>query len=264
VQVYNDVANISPPATYVRRPESSVYFTDDETFNFTIDTYNFNKDTQFHLEIQMRNTNTGAASRTYVTAGLNNPRANVITGTDIQSNTVTSDNFFIFAPGAQIQEAGLSNTSLGSTATYQKLFTPVEYNLTDAEANVDYSIDAVAGVVGSLPPVSGSGGSYSIAFRIRANVTYQYSGNTSTYTYDYFPASSTFGLFDPNPPSAFIPAGGVITMDPGEFIPGDPNGKLKSANIWLEGYNTMGNAITGRGFDDIKYQLLKINKGNRI
>jgi hypothetical protein len=53
-------------------------------------------------------------------------------------------------------------------------------------------------------------------------------------------------------------------MDPGEFIPGDPNGKLKSANIWLEGYNTMGNAITGRGFDDIKYQLLKINKGNRI
>lgn len=265
VQIYNDSANASPPATYVRRPETgTTYFTDDETFNFTIDSYNLNKDTQFHMEIKMRDTKTGAASRTYVTAGLNNPRANVITGTDIQSNTVTSDNFFIFAPGAQIQEAGLSNTSLGTTATYQKLFTPVEYNLTDAEANVDYSIDAVAGVVGSLPPVSGSGGGYSISLRIRANVTYQYSGNTSTYTYDYTPATSTFGLNDPYPPSAFIPAGGVITMDPGEFIPGDPNGTLKSANIWLEGYNTMGSAIVGRGFDDIKYQLLKINKGNRI
>ena len=105
-----------------------------------------------------------------------------------------------------------------------------------------------------MPPVSGSGGGYSLGFRIRANVTYKYSGNSSTYNYDYYPATSTVGLDDPYPPTAFIPAGGVITLNPDEFFPGDPNGTLVSANIWLEGYNTMGNAIAGRGYEGIKYQ----------
>ncbi len=117
--------------------------------------------------------------------------------------------------------------------------------------------------MGSLPPVSGSGGGYTIAFRTKANVTYKYSGNSSTYTYDYTPASSVLNLDDPYPPTAFIPAGGVITLNPAEFFPGDANGTLVSANIWLEGYNTMGNAIAGRGFEGMKYQFLKLNKGKK-
>ena len=264
IQVYNDDSSSSPPATYIRQPPDGLrYFLDDETFNFSIDTYNFNKDTTFHLEIKMRDTNTGAASRTYITAGLNSPRANVISGDDIQSNTITSDNFFVFAPGAQIQDGGLANTSLPGNVVWRQLITPVEYDLRGADANVDYSLDAVAEVVGSLPPVSGSGGGYTVGFRTRMNVTYQYSGNTSTYDYDYTPATSIFNLDDPYPPTAFIPAGAVVTLNPDEFFPGDPNGTLVSANIWVEGYNTMGSAITGRGFEGIKYQFLKINKGKR-
>ena len=115
-----------------------------------------------------------------------------------------------------------------------------------------------------MPPTSGSGGGYSLGFRLRANVTYQYSGNTSTYNYDYFPATSTYGGDDPYPPPLFMPASGKITLNPNQFTPGDANGIPISANIWVEGYSTLGSAIVGRGFEGIKYQLLKINKGNRL
>jgi hypothetical protein len=267
VQVYNDDASSSPPATYIRQPPTGFsYFADDETFNFTIDTYNFNRDTTFHLEIKMRDTGTGAASRTYITAGLNSPRANVISGDDIQSNTITSDNFFVFAPGAQIQDADQANYSVSfpGTDTYHMVLDPIEYDMRDAETG-EYSLDVIAGVVGSLPPVSGSGGGYVIALKPFANATFQYSGNSTTYTVDYNDLSfSRLSYDDPYPPSPFIPVNTKITFDPDEGIYGDPNGLFISANIWLKGTNTMGNAIAGRGFDQIKYQLIKITKGNRL
>jgi hypothetical protein len=256
VQVYNDDASSSPPATFVRQPETGSYFLDDEVFNFTIDTYNFNKDTQFHLEIKMRDTITGAASRTYVTAGLNNPRANVI----------DADDFIIFAPGAQIQDADQSNYSVSfpGTDAYHMVLDPVQYDMRDAETG-EYSLDVIAGVVGSLPPVSGSGGGYVIAMKPFANATFQYSGNSTTYTVNYNDLSfSRLSYDDPYPPGPFIPVNTKITFDPGAGIYGDPNGLFISANIWLKGTNTMGNAIAGRGFDQIKYQLIKITKGNRI
>jgi hypothetical protein len=265
VQVYNDDASSSPPATYIRQPPTGLtYFLDDEIFNFTIDTYNFNKDTEFHLEIKMRDTITGAASRTYVTAGLNSPRANVISGDDIQSNTITSDNFFIFAPGAQIQDADQENYGITfpGTDALHPVLDPIQYNLTGAETG-EYSFDVVAGVVGSLPPTSGSGGFYVISLKPFANATFKYSGNATTYTTEYNDLSfSRLNFEDPYPPSPFIPVNTKIIFDPDAGIYGDPNGTLVRANIWLKGTNTMGNAIAGRGFDQIKYQLIKINKGN--
>jgi hypothetical protein len=214
----------------------------------------------------MRDTGTGAASRTYITAGLNSPRANVISGDDIQSNTITSDNFFVFAPGAQIQDADQANYSVSfpGTDTYHMVLDPIEYDMRDAETG-EYSLDVIAGVVGSLPPVSGSGGGYVIALKPFANATFQYSGNSTTYTVDYNDLSfSRLSYDDPYPPSPFIPVNTKITFDPDEGIYGDPNGLFISANIWLKGTNTMGNAIAGRGFDQIKYQLIKITKGNRL
>ena len=256
VQVYNDSASASPPATFVRQPETGSYFLDDEVFNFTIDTYNFNKDTQFHLEIKMRDTITGAASRTYITAGLNNPRANVITG----------DDFIVFAPGAQIQDADQANysTFFPGTDTYHMVLDPIQYDMTGAETG-EYSLDVIAGVVGSLPPVSGSGGGYVIGLKPFANATFKYSGNSTTYTTEYNDLSSSrLSYNDPYPPGPFIPVNTKITFDPDAGIYGDPNGTLVRANIWLKGTNTMGSAVVGRGFDQIKYQLIKITKGNRL
>jgi len=277
VAVVNSTGNATP-VVYTQTPtavtSTNGYFTDDEFYNFSIGTASLVKDAPIYLEIQMQDTGSGAASRTFTTATLNilpvntvdgntDIKPGTVTGNVIAPNTITANNFIIFAPGAQIQEGGLANTSLPGNVVYRKLITPVEYDLRGLEANVDYSIDAVAEVVGSLPPVSGSGGGYTIAFRTKANVTYKYSGNSSTYTYDYTPASSVLNLDDPYPPTAFIPAGGVITLNPAEFFPGDANGTLVSANIWLEGYNTMGNAIAGRGFEGMKYQFLKLNKGKK-
>ena len=170
----------------------------------------------------------------------------------------------MFAPGAQIQDADQANYSavFPGTDTLHPVLDPIQYNMTGAETG-EYSLDIIAGVVGSLPPASGNGGGYVISLKPFANATFKYSGNATTYTVEYNDLSfSRLSYEDPYPPSPFIPVNTKIIFDPDAGIYGDPLGTLVRANISLKGTNTMGAAIVGRGFDQIKYQLIKINKGN--
>ena len=267
VQVYNDVATTSPPATYTRRPESGVYFTDDETFNFTIDTYNFNKDTQFHLEIQMRNTNTGAASRTYVTAGLNNPRANVITGGDIQNNTINTNNFVFFAPGAQIQEADQANYSVffPGTDALHPVLDPIQYDLSNAEQGV-YSVEVAAIPRGQTtdPNVSFQ---YYLGLAPMMNATFKYNSNSTTFTMSNIQldmSSTRQQYFAGESLPQLITVSTKVDLVANSVVGGPGNTSLVSANIWLLGTNTSDlEVVYGRGFEQIKYQFLKIAKSSK-
>jgi hypothetical protein len=268
VQVYNDAASASPPATYLRKPETGEsYFPDDETFNFTIDTYNFNKDTQFHLEIKMRDSKTGAASRTFVTAGLNNPRANVVSGDDIQNNTIGTNNFVFFAPGAQIQEADQANYSVffpGTDALHQ-ILDPIQYDLSNAEQGT-YSVEVAAIPRGQTtdPNVSFQ---YYLGLAPMMNATFKYNSNSTTFTMSNIQldmGSTRQQFFAGESLPYIITVSTKVELVANNTVGGPGNTSLVSANIWLLGTNTSDTEVVfGRGFEQIKYQFLKIAKSSK-
>ena len=268
VQIYNDSANASPPATYVRRPETgTTYFTDDETFNFTIDSYNLNKDTQFHMEIKMRDTKTGAASRTYVTAGLNNPRANVIDGGDIKTNTITNNNFVFFAPGAQIQEADQANYSIyfPGTDALHPVLDPIQYDMSNAEQGT-YSVEVAAIPRGQTtdPNVSFQ---YYLGLAPMMNATFKYNSNSTTFTMSNIQldmSSTRQQYFAGESLPQLITVSTKVDLVANSTVGGPGNTSLVSANIWLLGTNTSDlEVVYGRGFEQIKYQFLRISKSSK-
>jgi hypothetical protein len=268
VQVYNDAASASPPATYLRKPETGEsYFPDDETFNFTIDTYNFNKDTQFHLEIKMRDSKTGAASRTFVTAGLNNPRANVVSGDDIESNTITNNNFVFFAPGAQIQEADQANYSVffSNADALHQVLDPIQYDLSNAEQGT-YSVEVAAIPRGQTtdPNVSFQ---YYLGLAPMMNATFKYNSNSTTFTMSNIQldmGSTRQQFFAGESLPYIITVSTKVELVANSVVGGPGNTSLVSANIWLLGTNTSDTEVVfGRGFEQIKYQFLKIAKSSK-
>ena len=268
VQVYNDAASASPPATYLRKPETGEsYFPDDETFNFTIDTYNFNKDTQFHLEIKMRDSNTGAASRTFVTAGLNNPRANVVSGGDIQNNTIGTNNFVFFAPGAQIQEADQANYSVffSNVDALHQVLDPIQYDLSNAEQGT-YSVEVAAIPRGQTtdPNVSFQ---YYLGLAPMMNATFKYNSNSTTFTMSNIQldmGSTRQQFFAGESLPYIITVSTKVELVANSTVGGPGNTSLVSANIWLLGTNTSDTEVVfGRGFEQIKYQFLKIAKSSK-
>lgn len=171
------------------------------------------------------------------------------------SNFIDGNGFVDFAPGEDVKNGGLSNSSFDANVVFKDIAPPIEYDLTGAQRG-DYDFDIMTEVVGSLPPNSGSGGYYELAIRGKANVTY--ANATATYTEDFTTDQSYQRLQDPTPPSLFMPCNRIITVDPGAL---HPDKEPVSANIWVQGYNTMGSAVTGRGFEGVKYNLRRINKG---
>lgn len=69
VVVYNETANVNAtPSYYTQGPtDGNSYFTSNSTFNFGINTFEFNSNTAFTMEVDMFDTNTGVSSLKFTT-----------------------------------------------------------------------------------------------------------------------------------------------------------------------------------------------------
>lgn len=76
VVAFNESAANSSPLVLTQAPSSTAsgsasYFAPGDTYNFGIDSFNFNQNTPFRLEAQLEDTVSGSASRTFITGTLN-------------------------------------------------------------------------------------------------------------------------------------------------------------------------------------------------
>ena len=81
----NESATTSAPVTFRQTPGSNTqsYFEPGETFNFPIDSFTFNRDTAFRMEVSLHDQLSGSESLRYVTGTFQVAKSNVITKVDV-------------------------------------------------------------------------------------------------------------------------------------------------------------------------------------
>lgn len=255
IAIVDDSSANAAPVTYTQTPTSissqNGYFLDDEFFNFPISTTAFKRDLPFYLEIQMQDTNTGAASRVYTTAQLNVDRSNTVSVVDVAT----------FGAGAQFVFAGVSNTSIAAGTTFRNI-TPVASIITHDLRGSDpgtYILEAAVTPAGTLTANTYSVGMSSNAKVWFSNTTSNVSINFSGGGIQYINVSSGAGIVP-----QIVDNQEVIT-DTGELaniFPGQMYDDMVASNVtlWLEGYNTLDTTLAPRAMTDQKINFYKITK----
>jgi hypothetical protein len=146
--------------------------------------------------------------------------------------------------GAQIEDQPASQTSFSNANTVANLFTPRELDFSESLDGIepgDYSFFASAAPIGAMP--GGGTANYSL----RGNVNLKFPDGSGT--------TQEFGTDrdnDPGIPTA-ITAVRKITIPAGTV----------SANVVLKGRNTLTTNASGQvGFNSIKYDMVRLNKGD--
>jgi hypothetical protein len=256
VAVIDDSGANAAPVIYTQTPTSlngqSIYYTDDEFFNFPISTTAFKRDMPFYLEIQAMDTLTGAASRVYTTAQLNVDRSNTVSVTDVSK----------FGAGGQFVTAGLSNTTIAAGTTYRNI-TPTASIITYDVKGIDpgvYILDAAVTPGGTL-----TANTYSVAMRSNALVWFSNTTSNASINFggggaEYINISSGSGIVPQ------IVDNQEVILDSGEManvFPGQIYDDMFPSNVtlWLQGYNTLDDSNAApRTMGDQKINLFKITK----
>lgn len=259
VAVIDDSTANSAPVVYTQLPTSNTsengYFLDDEYFNFPISTNAFKRDLPFTLEIQMQDTRSGAASRKYNTAQLNVERSNTVSVIDVAT----------FGAGAQLLQAGISNSNIANGTTWLTI-TPSADVITKDITGVDtgiYALDTATTPGGYIT------GAYDLAMRSNARVWF--SNTTASVPVDF---SGGGAVYTGIPSSLGIVPQLVdnqeIIIDAVELsgmFPGQVYADMLPTNVTvrLEGYSTLSTANGfPREFGDQKMNLFKISKNENL
>ncbi len=259
VAVIDDSGANSAPVTYVQTPTSisseNGYFLDDEFFNFPISTTAFKRDMPFYLEIQMQDTNSGAASRVYNTAQLNVDRSNTVSVIDVAT----------FGAGAQLLQAGISNSNIANGSTFLTI-TPTADIITKDIKGVDigiYALDTATTPGGYIT------GAYDLAMRSNARVWFanttgaipvDFSGGGAIYT----GIPSSLGIVPQLVDNQEII---IDAVELSGMFPGQVYADMLPTNVTvrLEGYSTLSTANGfPRTFGDQKMNLFKISKNENL
>lgn len=147
--------------------------------------------------------------------------------------------------GAQIEDQPASQTSFSNANTVANLFTPRELDFSESLDGIepgDYSFFASAAPIGAMPASVGTAN-----YSLRGNVNLKFPDGSGT--------TQEFGTDrdnDPGIPTA-ITAVRKITIPAGTV----------SANVVLKGRNTLTTNAGGQvGFNSIKYDMVRLNKGD--
>lgn len=259
VGVIDESTANSAPVVYTQTPTSvnseNGYFLDDEFFNFPISTNAFKRDLPFTLEIQMQDTRSGAASRVYNTAQLNVERSNTVNVIDVAT----------FGAGAQLLQAGISNTSIANGTTFLTI-TPSADVITKDIKGVDigiYALDTATTPGGFIT------GAYDLAMRSNARVWFanttgaipvDFSGGGAIYT----GIPSSLGIVPQLVDNQEII---IDAVELSGMFPGQVYADMLPTNVTvrLEGYSTLSTANGfPRTFGDQKMNLFKISKNQNI
>ena len=159
--------------------------------------------------------------------------------------TVMTDQLANLSVGAQIEDQPASNLAFANANTTVNIFTPRELDFTTSFDGIepgDYSLVASGTPIGALPS-----GATTANYTIGANVILRFADGTGT--------SINTGNNRDNEPGIppIIQAVRKITIPPG----------TTSGNIVLQGRNTLAPNAGGQvGFTNLKYDLVKISKGD--
>ena len=147
------------------------------------------------------------------------------------------------APGGQIEDKPADKTDLTSSPTYQNLFTKRELDLTigDGLEPGDYSFMSAASLIGAANanPASAS---------ITANVNIEYANG--------FVQNESFGIIQGN----FTELPSILEANKKITVAENP----VSGNVVIEGFNTLDQISGQRGFTGIRYDMLRITKGDIV
>jgi hypothetical protein len=173
---------------------------------------------------------------------LNDEYGNLTVSDKFRAGVIDRNHMRDLSSGGQIEDKPATKDDLGSTTTYANLFTRRELDFTAAsglEAG-DYSFMSAGSPIGAANANPASAA-------IRANVQVEYA-NSTVQTEDFFVFNNNFTQIP-----SIIEANKKITVGPNAV----------SGNVVLQGYNTLDqNAGGQRGFSSIRYDMIRLNKGD--
>jgi len=161
----------------------------------------------------------------------------------------------VFGAGAQLENAGLSNTSMSSGTTYKDLITPEVYDISGVDIG-DYTFSGVGNLGGVLPV-----GGYDTAFR--NNVTIQFANATHSSNQNIGGGGVVFTNIDGAPPQ--LTDTKKVSLDPTSYsLPADM--KPITATARLQGYSTLDDDTANgfpRSIGNMAYEMKRITKGEK-
>ena len=143
--------------------------------------------------------------------------------------------------GGQIEDKPANKLDLDGTTNYTDLFTRRELDFTAGTGLEPGDYSFMSGVT----PI-GAGNANPASFSLIANVQIEYANTTVQ--------QEEFGITAAN--TSFIPS----TLEANKKITIGPN--PVSGNVVLEGFNTLDQVGSDRGFNSIRYDMLRLNKGD--
>lgn len=167
--------------------------------------------------------------------------ANIILNEEKWGNFIAREHMGKLATGGQVEDKPANKLNLGNTTTYTNLFTRRELDFTAGNGLEpgDYSFMSAGTPIGAgnASPASAS---------VIANVQIQYA-NGSVQQEEFGISALNFT----NVPSV-LEANKKITIGPNPV----------SGNVLMEGFNTLDDVSGDRGFNSIRYDMLRITKGD--
>jgi len=170
-------------------------------------------------------------------------------------NVIPNETMKVFGAGAQLENAGLSNTTMSSGTTYEDLITPEVYDISGVDIG-DYTFTGVGNLGGVLPV-----GGYDTAFR--NNVTIQFANATHSSNQNIGGGGVSFTNIDGAPPQ--LTDTKKVSLDPTSYsLPADM--KPITATARLQGYSTLDDDTANgypRSIGNMAYEMKRITKGEK-
>lgn len=191
----------------------------------------------------------------------NGDYANIILDGPTFGNVFVNEHMKTFGAGAQLENAGLSNSSLANANVFtdtdaDDVITPEVYDISGVDLG-DYTFTAVASAGGLLPA-----GGFDMGWR--NNVTITYANATSTVNVNTGGGGVTYENIDQAPPQ--LNDTKKVTIDPTAHAGVSNDMKPTTATIRLQGYSSLDEDTANgypRVFGNMGYEIKRITKGEK-
>ena len=179
---------------------------------------------------------------------------------NVYGNALVNQTMAVFGAGAQLENAGLVNSSIANGTVYHDLITPEVFDVTGVDLG-DYTFSAVGDSGGLI-----ESGGYDLAFR--NNVTVQFGNATNTLDVDYggggIAISNATGI---TPQMADLKKVSFDPLSPTNVAAGvSPDMLPEQATVRLQGYSTLGEDVANsipRVVGNMGYEIKRITKGEK-
>lgn len=169
-------------------------------------------------------------------------------------NILTNDSMQTFGAGTQLENAGLSNTSLSGGTTFEDVITPEVHDLRGIDKG-DYTFASFANAGGVLP-VSG----FDMGFQ--NEVILNFANATASQNVTYSGGGVEFTNIDQAPPQLTDAKKVQIDAEAHAGVSNDM--EPQTAYVKIKGYSTLNTSNANpRAFGNMGYEMKRITKGER-